>query len=94
MTPNEHPVLIKLAKLAIFITRHIVVKQREEEFIGISRLMLRQKGPAKFVLRKTVKITVHLDLILSLENLFLSFFLIVLRTISCELTFVFWVKFH
>jgi hypothetical protein len=55
MTPNEHPVLIKLAKLAIFITRHIVVKQREEKFIGISRLMLRRKGPAKYVLRKTVK---------------------------------------
>jgi hypothetical protein len=47
MTPNEHPVLIKLVKLAIFITGHIVVKPIEEEFIAISRPMLRRKGPAK-----------------------------------------------
>lgn len=46
MTPNEHPVLIKLAKLAIFLTRHMVVKQTEEEFIDISHLMLRQRRSA------------------------------------------------
>lgn len=79
MTPNEHPVLFKLAKLAIFITRHIVVKQREEEFIAISRQCC-----GKIVLEKRENFTIRPALILSLCNLF-SFF-----HTTCTLTTIFY----